>query len=250
MKIAVQTTDYPEVVDKINVLLNSLTYADPDGDAAREILRDCERVRRSEPAFGWSLLSLYYSVIGEPQEADRCFRASQAWENLLVTSENYHASLSNTGFFSKAHQFFEERGRPESGMFSAMAGNALMSGSIQTFVRYFDMAVLMQMEMPKFQIESARAAAALLERTGVSDEQLTRHLDAAGAVLRHHRLFFQEVAELEISDEPDVLIGVTYVFRIKMSSSEVFEMNLELAIAEEEMGIEKSPAFDVVFLPA
>jgi hypothetical protein len=250
MKIAVQTTNYPEVVDKINVLLNSLTYADPSSSAAQEILRDCERVRRNEPAFGWSLLSLYYSVIGESQEADRCFRTSQAWENLFVASENYHASLSNTGFFSKAHSFFKERGSPETGMFSALANNALMSGSIQTFVLYFDMAVAMQMEMPTFQIESARIAADLLRRTGVTDEHLTRHLDAAGAVLRRHRLFFQEVAELEISDEPDVLIGVTYVFRIKMSPPEVFEMNLELALTEEEMGIEKSSSFDVVFLPA
>jgi len=127
---------------------------------------------------------------------------------------------------------------------------ALTSGSIQTFLSYYDTAVAMNMEMAGFPVEEARTAAGVLSRAGLSDEMITHHLDAAGEVLRRHRFFFQEYAEILATDEKELFEGVTCIFRLKLSADEVFELNMELAMVEEEMLIEKSPAFDVMFLPA
>lgn len=248
MIIAAQTK-FSEVIDQINEVLSKGTYADPDDFALRAILRDCKRVRDVDPARGWGLLGCYYSVLGDAAEVDRCFRASQDLAHLNVVCENYHANLVNLGYFSRAHEFFKSRAHPKSGMFSGMGRVAFSSGSIHTFLSFYETAVAMNLEMPELPAAKAARAAAVLKKAGLSDEHATRHLDAAGAVLRRHKLFHEQDVRLEVADEPGVFMGVTCIFRLRRSAEEVFELNLELAAEEDEMMVDKSPAFDVLFLP-
>lgn len=248
MGIAAQTK-FSEVIDDINKVLHRGDYADPNDFFMRAILRECKRVRDVEPALGWSLLGCYHSLLGEAEQVDRCFKASQDLGHIPVACDNYHTNLTNLGYFSLAHEFFKTRAHPEDGMFTRMAPVGFSSGSIQTFLSFYEKAVAMNIEMPTLPAAKARRASAVLAAAGVSDEDVTRHLDAAGVVLRRHRIFFKEEGEVEIADKPGVFSGVTCIFRLHRTPDEVFDLNMELAAAEDEMEIEKSPAFDVLFLP-
>jgi hypothetical protein len=247
MRIAAQTK-FSDVIDAINALLYKGEYANRNDFAMRAILRECNRVRDAEPSLGWSLLGCYHSLLGEAEEVDRCFRASQDLGSIPVACDNYHTNLTNLGYFSRAHEFFRTRGHPEGGMFTRMASVAFTSGSIQTFSSFYEKAVAMNIEMPTLPVAKAIRASAVLSAAGVTDEDITRHLDAAGVVLRRHRIFFEDEGEVEVADEPGLFNGVTCIFRLHRSAEEVFDLNMELALAEEEMAIEKSPAFDVLFL--
>jgi hypothetical protein len=249
MKIAANTKS-DEVIDKLNTVLRTGKYASSSDFALRVIRRECEQVRSVDPARGWSLLGCYHSLLGEADEVDRCFKASQDLRNISIACDNYHTNLTNLGYFSRAHEFFKARATPESGMFSLMANVAFTSGSFQTFLAFYDGAMAMNMEMPVLPVERARRVAAVLSKAGVSDEQVTQHLDAAGVVLRKHKFFFADDGEIEVADEPGVFSGVTCIFRVNQSAEEVFELNMELSAAEDEMNVERSPAFDVLFFPA
>ncbi|QOY95607.1 hypothetical protein IM543_07070 [Massilia sp. UMI-21] len=248
--MAVAKTKSSEVVDKLNNVLEEGKYADSNSFAMRAILRDCEQVRAVDPAHGWSLLGCYHTLLGDEEEVERCFRASQNLMKSPHACSNYHTNLTNLGFFSRAHAFYKANGNPESGNFSMISLIGFLSGSFQTFVSYYDRAVAMNMELPQYPITQLRRVAELLSRAGWSDEMTTRHMDAAGLILRRHRLLCSEDSQVDVVDEPGVFQGVTCAIPLQMNAEKVFELNMELAAAEEELQVEKSPVFDVMFLSA
>ena len=193
--------------------------------------------------------TLYYALLGDADQVDRCFRASQGLQDLTMACGNYHTNVTNLGFFFRAHEFYKARGNPEGGNFSTLSMIAFLSGSFETFVSYYDRAAAMNMELPVYPIEKARQVVAVLSAAGWTDEKVTKHLDAAGLVLRRHRMLFSEDAQIDVVDEPGVFQGVTCALPVKLDAEEVFELNMELAATEEELGVEKSPVFDVMFLP-
>lgn len=247
MKTVAKTRDH-DVIERLNIALNEPSYADPNSFEMRWIKRECERVREVEPALGWSLLGCYYSMLGDAAEVKRCFEASWRLEKSSSAVGNYYANLSNLGYFSEAHKFFVEHGRPERGVLSYLAEKN--TGSFQTLVSYFDEAEAKGIVTVDATKNDYRAAARILSQNGVSDVEVARYMDAAGAVLRQHRMFFSDDIQVQVSDVEGVFVGVTCVFRVHRSREEVFDLNIELARAEREMDVQKNPVFDVMFLPA
>jgi hypothetical protein len=248
--MAVAKIKSSEIVDKLNNVLDEGKYVDPSSFAMRAILRDCQQVRAIDAAHGWSLLGCYYTLLGDAEEMERCFRASKDLSNTPIAYSNYHTNLTNLGLFSRAHKFYKASGNPEGGNFSAISLIAFLSGSFHTFLSYYDRAIAMKMELPTFPIAQIRQIVAVLSRAGWSDDKVTKHMDAAGLVLMRHRLLCSEDSQIDVVDEPGVFQGVTCAIPVHLSAEEVFELNMELSAAEEELQVEKSPVFDVMFLPA
>lgn len=246
--ITASETRFSELILGINEALAEGKYADPTSFGMRQIKRECEKVRDADPATGWGLLGSYYSVVGDVDEAERSFGASVRLATIPVVIDNYLSHLVNHGFFSMAHELFLEHAHPKTGQFSALAQNGFAVGAIQSFVTYYELAKAMRQELPQLPVETARVASAVLERAGISDEHVARHLDAVGRVLRRHKLFIDDLPHVTATDREGVFSGVTYIFKLKCTAEQAFEYNLELASEEEEMGIEKKPAFDAIFL--
>jgi hypothetical protein len=249
MRLALNTR-FSDVIEELNGLLELCVYQDGDSFPMRKIKRECERVRDIEAAQGWGLLSCYYSLAGDFGEVERCFSASRRLEKIPVVLENYHSHLSNYGYFSRAHEFFVVEGKPTTGMFSRLALQGFNAGSISTLVAYDELARTLNMDIPESLRARAKEASVILRRANISDEQIVRQLDAVGTVLRNHRIFFEGDAQINSTDMDGVFSGVTYVFRVKRTPEEVFELNVELALCEEELGVQKNIAFDVMFSPS
>jgi len=248
MRIAAETK-FSDVVTDLNKLLLRGHYADRNEFAMRAILRESNRVLAVDPAAGWSLLSCYHTLLGEMEEVERCSRAALNLERFSIANEHYHTNVANLGYFSAGHEFFLAVGSPENGMFSRLGLAAFLSGSIQTVLHFLEKATRMNIDMSGFPSSKTAKASAILTEAGLSDEDVVRHLDAAGAVLRRNKLLLFCETEMEVVDQVDLLKGVTCILRVRRSDEEVFELNMALALAEEEMGIKKSPAFEVLFLP-
>jgi hypothetical protein len=108
----------------------------------------------------------------------------------------------------------------------------------------------MELDMTNFPVEIAEKSASILRRVGISDEQVARHIDAAGSVLRDMRVFEAREPQIIASDVDNVMTGVTMVLYVKCDPAEVFSYNLALAQKEDELKVVKHPAFDVVFAAA
>jgi len=89
--------------------------------------------------------------------------------------------------------------------------------------------------------------AKILRGFNISDEDVAKHLDAAGVVLRDKKMLNIREPEILATDIEGEMIGVTMIIPIECDPSEVFSYNVALAKKEEEAGVRKHPAFDVVF---
>lgn len=248
MKIVPQTRS-GEVTDQLNNILGRGVYADAQAFEMRLLKRECERIRNVDAGVGWGLFGSYYTLLGDIDEAERSFKASLKLNKNPVACGNYYATLGNLGYFTRAHQYFLEVGKPELGMLSVLNAYAEGMGSFQAAVAYNKDAEAMGM-VPQRGLNGASVkAAAILAKAGVTDEQVARHMDAAGEVLRRRKLFYHEDILVNVADIDGVFVGVTCVLGVNRAPKEVFELNVELARAEREMGVEKHPVFDVMFKP-
>lgn len=108
----------------------------------------------------------------------------------------------------------------------------------------------MNLELAQLPDTVAEDAASILAQAGVTDVQVARHLEAVGAVLRRHKIAVDGAPRVSRTTVDGIASAVTYIFAVKCSPEEAFKLNVELAMEEEEMGIEKNQAFDALFLPA
>lgn len=249
MKLVPQTRS-SELTDKLNNILHRAVFADRNSFEMRALKRECEQVRDVNPAVGWGLLGSYNGLLGDMEEAARCYKASLALANNPIVHRNYYAAMGNLGYFSMAHEYFVEVSKPELGNLSSLIENAESMGAFQTIVQRVEQAEAMNIQ-PKLQPTNATLKAArVLRKVGLSDEFVVRHLDAAGDVLRAARIFADGDMEVDACDIDGVFVGVTCVLRVDKTALEVFDLNQQLAKAERARSIEKNLAFDVMFKPA
>lgn len=245
----VPETRFGELIPKLNDVLGRGIYADPSSFEMRLLKRGCEEVRNVDPTRGWALLGSYHTLLGDFDESERCFSAALRLDTHPVLRGNYYATLSNLGYFSKAHQYFLEVGQPELGGLSVLNEYVRGMGSFQTAVAFNKAAQSKGITIERPLDEANVQAASVLAKAGITDEQTVRHMEAVGVVLRRHKLFFDEQVRVNVCDVDGVFVGVTSVVGVNKTAREVFDLNIELATVEDEMGIEKHPAFDVMFKP-
>jgi hypothetical protein len=238
-----------EIIGQLNDISGRGSYVDETTFEMRRIKREIEQVLAMDASVGWGLLGSYVSLSGDLDEVKRCFSASLRLAQDPTTHSNYHACLGNLGYLNAAHQYFVEHGKPQTGMLSALTRYAERMGSFQAVVAYSKEAEEMNIELQFPPSEQSFKVAAVLQAAGVSDDQVVRHMDAAGMLLRKHKMFFGKDIEINFSDVQGEFVGVTCVLNVNKPPQEVFELNVELAMAEIELGVQKHPAFDVMFLP-
>ena len=246
MNIAPQTLA-ADIVSELNVLQALGKHLDKQSFPWTKLKRAAEKLIHADAAEGWAALGLVHSIAGDIAEVDRCFGNSLKLRPDVNIRANMLASYAKLGFCTISVNMYSEIGSPEHGVFSHVFSFGMYRGAFQSAVHNIALARKMELDMADFAVEIAEKSAIILQRAGLSDESVARHLDAAGAVLREKCMFEVRQPEIIATDVENVLSGVTMVLYLKCDPEEIFSYNVALAQKEEELNVVKHPAFDVVF---
>jgi hypothetical protein len=241
-----------DLIERMNALQRAEPrYIDTDslGASSREwrlLRRDVQPLFKVDACSAWELTGMYLALGGDREGMERAFERSFAIGISSTNQSNHMINRLNLGLFSQAQQAFAVAGAAEGGSFSKMVVDGLATGAVNMVAGFAERAREMKIEWDDGGLSDAlKAAVAILQRAGVDDAQIGRQLDIAGNILHNHRVR-PEVTPL-ITAAPGDFEGVTYRLTVPVTPNEAFEMNVELAMAEDEAGLVKDVAFDVVF---
>lgn len=252
MVAANPATQAAEIIQELDAIIRAGgPYADPDEFTWRSLKRRAERVRDVDAVTGWGVLALLYAIAGDVEEMERCFRAAHALApNDRMNTNNWIVMRTNLGRNSAALDLALKHATVESGFFSERFGPLVRAGGIQAAAERIKRAKEIGLNVERLGFEYLPQAAKILAEAGVEDQAIARQLEVAGRLLTETGQLHVGETIVDVNDEPDVYVGVTYILRVGMSSEAVFNMNVALAKAEQEAGIERHPAFDVSFAVA
>ncbi len=212
---------------------------------ARITRRDIESLFKVDACAAWETLGAWKALIGDWEGVQEAFRNSLALGSTGSNRVNWVINCINLGMFSAGQEAYAAVGAPESNYFSVAQIAGVRCGAVELVAHFVERAKKMQINWDEGSEATLNEAHQMLKGAGISDEQIGRHLDIAGVVLRRHHIR-PKVYPRVISAE-GFFNGVTYTFTVPVSAAEAFEMNMELAEGEVEAGIVKDVAFDVVF---
>lgn len=191
-----------------------------------------------------SAAGVLFSIVGRFDEAHRCFENSLLIEYSPMVLRNFLQSKIACGQYLEAQALYSKYGHPSQGNFERLFRTGVESGAYEVAITFSAAARKMGLEVPTLR-EPPEEIVELLRSEGISDVDLARHLEAAGKICSRHRVKTQIKRMVAGNDKP---VMMTLLFVVPKSGDEVFEMNMELAQAEEEMGIVKRMAVDVAFV--
>jgi hypothetical protein len=245
MPIQAQTTAN-DLVKEIEFLTNSSPYyVGLDNLEWRRLTREAVKVRAVEPHMGWALFGMLYARVGDFEQMNRAYRTSLDLLNDETTIANWTANLVSLGFFTEAQELFAQYAHPKKGMFSYLYQVGIIAFSYRQAALYLQIAEGMSMDIGSLSTPMAEAINSFLEAHDVSDAQIAKHFDVAGEIMRKRGIVFSYQTNLTNMD--GLHHGITVAIDVPVSQEEAFDMNIELAMAEEKFQIEKHPSFDLVF---
>lgn len=245
MNIAPQTI-FNDIIDELNVLRRRGVFMDKSTFAWAQIKRKCENLCKVEAHDGWCALGMLYTIAGDSDEMKRCFENALKLGGSSKIALNYLSSLAALGFHQEALARYEVFGKPETGNFSEGFSLAMGSGGFLALQQNIDRATSMGIDMSDLQVDLVESAASMMVRAGITDDHVARHLEAAGEVLRDHKIFDVGQPAMMLNDDGD-MYGMTMVFFLHREPADIFAFNVALAEKECALAIEKHPAFDVAF---
>jgi len=210
-----------------------------------KMVRDIQPLK-SERRFEWDgVMGLLYTYVMRFDEAEACLRNSLRLNYDAVTVFNLFHSTLFAGRYGRAQELFIEHGHPNKGSFSKLVPLAMECGAFETLVAYFSEAKKMNLEVPDVQGLTS-STVRLLTGANLSEKDVARHLEAAGAVLMKHRI--RPLAKRILAGDENRASLLSVLFHVPGTPDEVFDLNVELAQMEDEMGIPKHISFDVAFV--
>jgi Tfp pilus assembly protein PilF len=246
MQIQAQTIANTLVEDANRLTENTAYFIGLDNMEWRRLVREAIKLRNIDPHAGWAVLGMLYGIVGDVDQMNQAFRSSIDLRNNPTTIVNWIGNLVSVGQFSAAQELFAKEGHPTKASFTYLYEAGLMSFSYQKADEYFELAKEMNMNLDALNKSSfARTLASFLRERDISDAHLAKHFDAAGKIMRKHGIVVTH--ETSMAQIDGIHHGITVALDVPVSQEEAFDMNIELAMAEDEFGIEKHPAFDIVF---
>jgi hypothetical protein len=220
-----------EVFAEIGAVLRRLThYLSPGEWDIKRLNKMAEQLLNADEAVGSNALATVWQMTGDRNKAVRHI------DNAIEHAGNkpFHVAakvsiLCNLGYFSEALAIFKEYSAPEKGNMTNAWKRGYLCGAFRTMNSYLPKAKKMQFELGALDIDTAVRAANVTEKAGVSDEDVAKVLDVAGAVLRKHKLFFVgeglrvNVFDTEADHDPFIEIS----FDLEVSSSEAHSLYQE-----------------------
>lgn len=251
---AIALSDAASLVARINAIrAASPYYLDPVSISPlttelRAVKRDIDRLFQIDACVAWELTGTCSQLTGDRDDMERAFANSVALGDSGTNRLNWMVNRLNLGMFSAAQELYSAIGSPENGRFGYVLLDGFKTGAITQAARFAERAREMHIPWDEISTEDLTQAHAMLQEAGVTDDQIASQLDVAGEVLHRHRIRPKVVPK--VSNAPGIFEGVTFALIVPVSTEEAFDMNAELAVQENETGIERNPMFDVVFQAA
>jgi len=242
-----------EIIERINALQGASPYYIDSSELsqhAREwrlIKREIDALFAIDACAAWELIGAWRGLAGDFVGTEEAFQKSIAIGDSGTNHMNRMVNRLNLGMFSAAQDVFKLVGDPERGNFMMVVLDGFRAGSVAQAASFIERARAMHIEWNEQLTGDVEMANRILREAGISDERIARHLDVAGQVLTRHRIRPHIAPRVTSAD--GFFHGVTYALAVPVTADEAFEMNMELATEENEAGIEKDVAFDVVFEP-
>jgi hypothetical protein len=220
-----------EVLAKVNAILaGDVSHFIPEDDATiQRLLRDAARSISANPAYAYAALAGVYQLTGNAEKAR--YNADNA---LKLASSEYrligHKSsiLINLGFCSEALEVYQRGSNPEFGQMTWMWPQGYACGAFNSMVKHLRRARAMQIDLHGLDTETAEKAAAVLEKTGISESQIATALDIIGTVLREHKLFYLgPIPKVTVFDEPGHEPFIHMAYSVGVASSSAHELYQE-----------------------
>ncbi|PWK38988.1 hypothetical protein [Cupriavidus plantarum] len=217
----------------------------------RKLKREAEKIVHADPSVGWSVYAAVMTLAGDIEETNRALRAALPFaiaDPSII--EDYMVSKIALGFFSDALELGKERSSPEYGRFTQRCSELIVAGGFRTVAAHLLRAAEIGLDVRGLDVGHVPIAARLMAEAGLDDEDVAKHLDLAGEVLRNRRLKWSGHPCLCVHGVDGLFKAVTYVLSVRQSRDEVFEMNCELADAEVRANVKRHPYFDITFIAA
>jgi hypothetical protein len=213
-----------EVIDRVNVILKDLTHFIPEDDLViRRLLKDAENSIKTNAAMGHAALASVYQLTGNADKArHHSNNAIELASGDYVLLGNKSSILINLGFHSEGLSVYQKSANPELGQMTFVWPQGYACGAFTTMVKHLNRARKMKLDLKGLDVETAEKAAAVLEKTGVSESQVAAALDLIGGVLREHKQFFVGPSpQVTVFNEPghDPFIRMTYGVALSPSAA-------------------------------
>ncbi len=220
-----------QVFEEISLVLRRLTRYLPSTDwDVKRLNKMAEQLSNANEVEGANALATIWQMTGDRDKALRyADHAIDHAQNSLFYCSSKLAILSNLGYFSEALSLFKYCSPPEKGNMTNAWKRGYLCGAFRTMKSHLPKATKMGFELGGLDIDTAARAANVMEKAGVSDEDVAKIMDVAGRVLRDHKLFFVgdglRVSVFNTEAEHDPFIEIS--FDLDVSSKEAQGLYLE-----------------------
>lgn len=156
---------------------------------------DAKKLAKSDAPEAWRNLALIALMRGNVDAFEQRMANAEKLSNDPVANGLARlCGYTNLSFASKALDLYKKVVDIKHGSLGAAAVSGISIGAFQQIARVMTQARAAQIVLPHAeQMALAEKAAAFLQPRGVSDEMCARVVDAAGEVLRGHRLFWSDL---------------------------------------------------------
>lgn len=233
-----------ETIEKVIEMAAKTPYfLEPNLDW-RRLVKEIEPLK-AQRRYEWDgAMGVLYSYVMKFEEAEACFENSLKLNEDPVTIFNYFHCMLYGGHYRKAQQMYQKYGDPSRGLFTKLAPIAHECGAFETYVKYGVSAKNMNLDI---NIDILSAVVRLMADAGIGQEEVAHHMEVAAEILKRHKL--RPRMKRVFAGDKDGGSMFSVLFVVPMTTDSVFDLNVELAQAEDAHGIKKQIAFDVAFVP-
>ncbi|SAL61869.1 hypothetical protein AWB69_06884 [Caballeronia udeis] len=239
-----------QILDRINALQTSTSHYFNSSQLTAPVrewreINEIDSLMKVDACAAWEAVGAWKGLAGDVTGTETAFANSIRLGNSGSNRENWMINRLNLGLFSAAQSLYAATGHPETGYFTLLLEDGYKAGAIEQAASFIERAREMRIKWDENQVHEVTKANAILRHAGISDQQIGRQLDVAGVVLRRHQI--RPNGSVLVTSADDFFSGVTYSLAVPVGAEKAFDMNVELARAEDKAGISKNVAFDVVF---
>lgn len=227
------------VIDQVNsIILAATTYLPPDDMVVRRLLREAEDSITASPAAGHSALACVYQLVGDAEKAKHHSDNAIRLSGDLVFVVNRSSILANLGLASEGQQSFKAVIPPEKGWTKFIWNQGLVLGAYRMMNDALVTARRLMLDLEQIDTQTVERAAQVMEKLNISDADVALILDAAGEILRKHRLFYVGKApRVDIWDGDGRMPFIRVTFKTSVSQQAAHDMYMELV----DKVLERSP---------
>ena len=218
--MATPKPDTEGLLNEINSLVAQGKIISPDGFVIQRLRQRVKAQKEKSYAWFHALNAALSCLTGDLESMHDSGRIALSLESRDTVALNHVTTLGNAGLFSAARELFLDIDA------QFLKGNfKLLESGIEcfSFERFVSLAEEMGATTQESYVTISKAHQ-VLDKSGVSEEEVTRMLDIAGAVLREHGFLASGVAEVYPYPSHGT---VTISLPVSISAEEVAELEWE-----------------------